>query len=200
MPRSARAESQERTRAGLLRTARAMFLADGYHATSLDRVAEAAGYSKGAVYSNFRNKDELCFAVLEQIYEGEIADIQQLFTSARTVEAGIAAFEQWAERMIGAEGRTVLAVEFTVAARRSPQLRARLAALDRRMAGVIAQLIADRAAALGVNPLLPAEVLAPALLHLGMGIALQRVADPGQPVRVLIDTMRVLLGLRPPTG
>jgi AcrR family transcriptional regulator len=40
-----------------------LFLRDGYAATSLEKVADEAGYSKGAVYSNFWNKDELCLAV-----------------------------------------------------------------------------------------------------------------------------------------
>ena len=54
--RLTRPESQARTRAELIATARDLFLSDGYAGTSLERVAEAAGYSKGAVYSNFASK------------------------------------------------------------------------------------------------------------------------------------------------
>ncbi len=170
-----------------------MFLQDGYAVTSLEKVAETAGFSKGAVYSNFRNKDELCFAVLEDIYAGEIAEITEMFTSADTVDEGLATFERWAQRMIGAEGRTVLAVEYAVRVRHSEPMRAQLAALDERMAGVIATLITDRCAALGITPLLPARRLAAALLNLGLGIAVQRMVDPQLSVRVLTDTMRALL-------
>ena len=67
MARKTRAESQAETRAQLLKTARQLFFDDGYHPTSLEKVADAAGYSKGAVYSNFRNKDELCLTVLDRI-------------------------------------------------------------------------------------------------------------------------------------
>ena len=44
MPRLSRAASQARTRAQLIETARELFLRDGYFATSLDKVADAAGY------------------------------------------------------------------------------------------------------------------------------------------------------------
>lgn len=73
MARLTRAESQARTREQLIETAKQLFLRDGYSVTSLERVADEAGYSKGAVYSNFRNKDELCLAVLDRIHDEQVA-------------------------------------------------------------------------------------------------------------------------------
>src|SRR5258707_15706195 len=67
MARKTRVETQAETRAQLVKTARQLFFDDGYRPTSLEKVADAAGYSKGAVYSNFRNKDELCTAVLDEV-------------------------------------------------------------------------------------------------------------------------------------
>ena len=58
--RPSRAERQAQTREKLIAVARQLFIADGYAATTLDKVAEAAGFSKGAVYSNFSGKEELC--------------------------------------------------------------------------------------------------------------------------------------------
>ncbi|MGH9005463.1 MAG: TetR family transcriptional regulator, partial [Acidimicrobiia bacterium] len=63
--RLTRQESQARTRALVLETATAEFLARGYAGTSLERVAETAGFSKGAVYAHFAGKEDLCLAVLE---------------------------------------------------------------------------------------------------------------------------------------
>jgi len=71
--RLSRAESQAQTRDRLVAKAREMFLRDGYASTSLERVAEEAGFSKGAVYSNFGGKDDLCLAVLDSI-QGEVAE------------------------------------------------------------------------------------------------------------------------------
>ena len=52
----------------VLDKARAVFWNLGYAATSLDKVAEAAGFSKGAVYSNFSGKEELCMEVIDAIH------------------------------------------------------------------------------------------------------------------------------------
>jgi TetR/AcrR family transcriptional regulator, transcriptional repressor of aconitase len=66
MARLSREESQEITRAKLLAAARVLFAQNGYGMTSLDRIAEEAGFSKGAVYSNFSGKEDLFLAVLEE--------------------------------------------------------------------------------------------------------------------------------------
>ena len=66
MPRLTRAEQRDLTRTRLLDAAEKVFVDRGFHAASVDEVAEEAGYSKGAVYSNFENKDELFLAVLER--------------------------------------------------------------------------------------------------------------------------------------
>ena len=98
MPRLSRAASQARTRAQLIETARELFLRDGYFATSLDKVADAAGYSKGAVYSNFASKDELCLAVLDALLAERAAQIAAAGRPGASGSAGkLAAFEKWAD-------------------------------------------------------------------------------------------------------
>src|ERR1044071_906124 len=113
MPRMTRAQSQAQTRADLVRTARRLFFEDGYHPTSLDKVADAAGYSKGAVYSNFRNKDELCLAVLDEVRGERLAEILEIMAKPDT-PSRIEALREWAERVIGDPGWTSLEVEFAV--------------------------------------------------------------------------------------
>lgn len=193
MPRLSRAESQARTRELLVETARELFLRDGYHATSLEKVAEAAGFSKGAVYSNFRNKDELCLAVLDALHAAEAEQIVSAFHAGADGEQRLAAFNAWAQRMLGDAGWTLLEVEFAVQARRNPELRAELARRARGLHRAIAGLIEQQEAELGVRAALPAEVLAPALLSLGIGLGMQRALDPELPAEVLTDTIRALL-------
>ena len=64
-----RADRRSETRAQLIAVAERRFTADGYHATSLDAVADDAGFTKGAVYSNFSSKEDLFFAVYERRVE-----------------------------------------------------------------------------------------------------------------------------------
>src|SRR5699024_6872801 len=74
-----RQERQQQTRAALLDTARMVFSEDGYHAARLERIAREAGYSKGAVYSNFAGKADLFLAVLDQNLELSEPDLHDPF-------------------------------------------------------------------------------------------------------------------------
>jgi AcrR family transcriptional regulator len=60
-----RAERQRETREALVLAALGAFARDGYHAASLEGIARDAGFSKGAVYSNFAGKSELFLAVMD---------------------------------------------------------------------------------------------------------------------------------------
>ena len=124
MARMSRAESQAQTRSQLIATAKRLFFTDGYRPTSLEKVADAAGYSKGAVYSNFRNKDELCAAVLDEIRAERLAEVLDLFSRPDRFEA----LRDWAERVIGDPGWTPLEAEFALHARPNEELRTELAA------------------------------------------------------------------------
>ncbi|WP_285747730.1 TetR family transcriptional regulator [Lentzea sp. NBRC 105346] len=194
MARLTRAESQARTRELLSETAQRLFLRDGYHATSLEKIADAAGFSKGAVYSNFSGKDELCLIVLDALYAERIAAIASVF-SAGTLDERLAAFEAYAERMIGDEPRTQFEVEFALQARKDPALRASLAQRDAFVAEALSGLIEAQVRELALRPLLPVPDVARALLSLGIGLGVQRFVEGAPSIRVLTDTMRVLLGV-----
>src|SRR3954464_2496114 len=63
--RSARSEGRD-TRNEMLESALAVFAERGYRDSSVDDIAERAGYSKGALYWHFSSKDDLFFALLEE--------------------------------------------------------------------------------------------------------------------------------------
>jgi AcrR family transcriptional regulator len=191
MARLTRAESQARTREQLVETATALFLRDGYAVTSLEKVADEAGYSKGAVYSNFRSKQELCLAVLDGIHQEKVAEIVASLSGGGNLEERLAAFERWAERSIGDVAWTSLEVEFATTARHDDAVRAALCERDRQIRGRLALLIA---AVVGPDLPLPAERIATALLSLGIGLGVQRVLDPAIDVTVLTDVIRLLAG------
>ena len=58
-----------RTRAALLEAARFVFARKGFEGASLDEIAETAGYTRGAIYKHFRGKEDLLFAVYDQVNE-----------------------------------------------------------------------------------------------------------------------------------
>jgi len=194
MARLTRRETQEQTRARLVDTAKGLFLANGYNVTSLGEVAEAAGYTKGAVYSNFATKHELGLAVLEVVQEERVAAIVDSFVGADTFEQRIAAFGRWAEQNIGDVGWTALEVEFATSTRHVQEIRAALAERRRLITGVLGDLLADQAEQFGIELPAPPLDVATHLLALGIGLGVQRAFDPELEVRVLIDALERLAG------
>src|SRR5438093_937347 len=71
---------REQTRAYLLEAAAAVFAARGFHGASLDEIAEAAGFTKGAIYSHFQSKADLFLALQK---ERQDAMLEQFFAAAR---------------------------------------------------------------------------------------------------------------------
>jgi AcrR family transcriptional regulator len=121
--RLTRRESQEQTRQRLLDMAVAVFAEKGFARTSVEEIAEQAGYSKGAVYSNFTSKEDLALAVLERQIEQQLAALTELLP----VHGGDPAF--WiAQGEAGAQGPwDALRMELWVRARYDAEVRARLA-------------------------------------------------------------------------
>jgi AcrR family transcriptional regulator len=72
--RFTRAEQRQRTREELIVAAERLFTGRGFHASSVDEIALEAGYTKGAVYSNFESKEDLFFAVYERRVDRVVAD------------------------------------------------------------------------------------------------------------------------------
>lgn len=182
-----RAESQAQTRSQLVATAKRMFFTDGYHPTSLEKVADAAGYSKGAVYSNFRNKDELCTAVLDEIRAERFTEVLELVSRPDRFDA----LRGWAERVIGDPGWTPLEAEFALHARPNEELRTELAG---RLDNIIEMLAEGVESTADLELRMPSREAATVMLALGVGLGLMRSIDPSIPVNGLIDTLRLVVG------
>jgi AcrR family transcriptional regulator len=119
-----RAQQQERTRAALLDAADAVFAREGFHAANLDDIAAAAGFTKGAVYSNFASKAGLYLAVLDRTIAEVIASERSpLDAYADEVALG----HRTAEDLEAAiRGQVLASLEFTATAMRDPELAAQL--------------------------------------------------------------------------
>jgi len=84
----------EQTRQEILDAAKALFLAQGYTATSMRQIAGAVGITAGAIYNHFPGKDEIFTTVLE-----ESAPYDELFAAWRRSDA--AAPEELVRQMLG---------------------------------------------------------------------------------------------------
>lgn len=190
--RVSRAERQQQTRERLIEVATEMFLDVGYAATSLDKVAVEAGFSKGAVYSNFAGKEELCMAVLDTIHAEKIRLVQQMFTEDTSIETRLKSFVEWSRSGLGEPRWTALEVEFAAVARHNPWVASELVKRHREVRRLIAQLISATVEESGLETTVPVEQVATALLALGAGLGGLRALDPKIDMDVFGD---VLAGL-----
>ena len=172
--RISRAERRAETRERLIDAAERRFTRDGFHATSVDAVAEDAGFTKGAVYSNFAGKEELFFAVYERHVEQRAAELDAVVAAAPSTRAEIRAAVASADH--GEDGWLALFFEFWAHVLRNPEHRARFAELHKRG---LAPLVRSIEATGRRRPLAMApELLATAQLALGNGMQLERLTRP----------------------
>jgi len=114
---------RERTRASLVAAAARLIEEKGYHNITLEDVARLAGMSRGAIYGNFRDRDELFMAVLESRWQPIIPPFktgatfrEQMRLLAEAVIAAAPARQAMALR----------ALEFQIYALTHPQMQAKL--------------------------------------------------------------------------
>jgi AcrR family transcriptional regulator len=174
-----RQERKSQTRERLIDAAAAVFAQRGFETATLDEVAAAAGYTKGAVYSNFASKTELFIALIERRIEVQTAEHARRFEGqdlpglARTLEAepdeDPDSERQW----------LLLAVEFWLHAMRDERARVLMAEQYERARLASAKLIAPLYQTMGQESSMPPRDMAIVIESIGIGLAIQAALDPG---------------------
>jgi len=185
------------TRRHLLDAAAIVFARDGFHGSTLDEVAATAGFTKGAVYSNFKSKDDLFVELLDERTDREFA----IF--ADVLEAGSREQTEQFPRvrdlilsmnvMFWDDAWNTLYLEFVLYARRNPEAQAKLRATARRSREFVQALIEHEYAAIGVSPKYPTRELAEISLALFSGLGIDRLIDPSAITEQTFDTTLALL-------
>jgi len=181
--RESRAEKQARTRAELLATAAKVFARRGYRGASVEEIAEEAGYSHGAVYSNFSGKTDLFLAVLEEYMAErarELAGTQAALPEDAPIEARARALaDQWMDRFARDRESFLLHMEFVAHAGRDPELAERFGARSAALREAIAAYITHYQDEEGIETALPPDDLALVLRSLGIGLSIEALVSPG---------------------
>lgn len=165
-------DKRDRTRAALLEAARALIREKGYEHTTMEDVATRAGMTTGAIYGNFKNRDEL-FIALGQTYWAPIAPrVAPGATFAEAMRAvATATLAAVHDRTPAAVGRlTGLAYALT-----NPELRARVLEITKDSYEFGAEWLRTFDAS---ELPMPADVLVRVLHALIEGLVLQRILTP----------------------
>jgi AcrR family transcriptional regulator len=194
-----RPERKAQTRRRLTQAAARVFAERGFHAASVEAVAEEAGYSTGAVYSNFSGKEDLFLALWEERIERRRRELREVIQNAGGPKEGLAPASANIMDVLGRERDWfLLYFEFALHAARDP-------AFARRFERVREQGLADLAAGIaeglekaGLESSLDPAELALALKALSYGVGLERlVSEDSVPDELLGRVMELVFrGLR----
>jgi AcrR family transcriptional regulator len=203
--RPTRAQKREANRARILRAARDVFGAHGYHAATIEEIADEAGLSNGAIYYNFRNKEELFLALLD-------ARLDERLEHARETLGPRGGFSSPGQRALIDEARDItrsfkesrgwrlLLLEFVAYAARNPTFAARFAEHKRRLRAELAETLEQHLSARAITPAMPIDQLAMAVTALANGLAVEELSDPGSVSDDLLGDALVLLLSPAPSG
>ena len=174
-----RAEQQQRTREEVLAAADRLFVERGFHATSVDQIAQAAGYTKGAVYSNFAAKEDLFFAVYERRMERAVVELERTLAAAPDPAGWIESVIADTSRRRGRDDRWLSTFfEFWAHVVRRPALRKRFAAIHARLEGPFVVALERHADDHGTQPAIDPRQVHLAMTAMTLGLTLERLVRP----------------------
>ena len=170
---------RQRTRDALLDAASKVFAERGFQGASLDEIAATAGYTRGAIYKHFADKEELLHEVCVRLNERTFAEFDEIPADHDWRDMDIdAVTDQWTsmtER--DAEFRVVM-LEFQLHAYRNPQLRERAREFARANRRAIADYLTKRADEAGEPMPVDVEQLASVFGTSSDGFAQMALFDP----------------------
>jgi AcrR family transcriptional regulator len=178
--RSTTSRHQERsdaTRARLIRAAEKIFARDGFDAAKLEEIAAEAGYTRGAFYANFASKEDLFFALLEGEISSRINTVEQMTRRVQDPEAKLRAFREFFLTICQDRRWSLLALEFKLFAVRHPEVKARLAAMNRRLVKPRIGILRDIMEGTGRKLPIPPTALAISLSAVTNALGLEHMLD-----------------------
>lgn len=181
------------TREKLLAAAARIFAREGFEAARLEDIAAAAGYTRGAFYANFRDKEELFFALLERWVSQRLAQVSELLARTNQSPAEqLRALRDYYAR--GAKDRrlALLSLEFMLYAIRHPAAHARLRVRMKRLKSCAADLVRRIAESEGRSLPVSAGAVTAALGAFSNALFLEHLVDSK---RISESEVRRLLGI-----
>ncbi len=192
-------ERSDATRARLIRAAEKIFARDGFEAAKLEEIAAEAGYTRGAFYANFKSKEDLFFALLEGEIASRIDNIERLMKSVRDPADKLKVFREFLFTIAQDRRWSLISLEFKLFAVRHPEVKARLAAMNRRLVrprvNILREITAGSTRKLPLSPSAVAISMSAAINALALEHMLDRGVIPEMALQtVLTSFLESLIG------
>jgi AcrR family transcriptional regulator len=194
MKRLTRKEKQAHTRTCLMHSAAKVFTRRGLQQASIDEVAEDAGFTKGAFYANFKNKEELFLAMLDERFTQRIEDIERVIAGeGTTAEKARRAGDDFTHMIAADQEWQRLFFEFTAYAARNEEFRQELVTRYGTMRDRIAAALRARGEEFGFEVPIPLEQVAMMTCAMANGVALEKLLEGDDIPDDLYGTMLMAL-------
>jgi AcrR family transcriptional regulator len=182
------------TRDLLLSAAELVFARVGYERAQVEEIAEAAGFSKGALYAHFKSKEELFLGLYETKTASYLAKLRHALDSAPTREGKIDAFRSFYIDLSKEKDWALITLEVKLFIRRHPEVKERLRQIDEHVGDsvewTLTRLFGNSAGAAG-------EALGGIFSALVLEADLEPDVLPERKMRAMLGTIfDALLGLR----
>lgn len=199
MPRLTAVEKQAETRNRLVDAATITFQERGYHAASLDEISDAAGYSTGAIYSNFAGKETLFVACVRHSSDVQQRSWNEFIASVDELGASPIRFGNVLESVLPNPKWTKAMVEFRTAiiSDASSQF---LLEIQHQWRDVVAGLLRVYCEANDLDPAMPVEAMAESVAALVDGLRLHALIDTELDIATAFSTTVHLLMTGQPLG
>jgi len=189
-----RGESQAQTREALMESANRLFDVKGFSATSIADIADEAGYTTGALYSNFANKEDLFLAVLERQLAAEMSALQEALSAEETIRGRLEVVGAWYVSQAGqGRRRTRALAEIALLAQNREAAYARLREQRGLLHHAVAALLRQQEVELGIEFRMPIPTLTTAVLALLEGFALGSAIEHDLDSSALVAALGLLL-------
>ncbi|TMK68627.1 MAG: TetR/AcrR family transcriptional regulator [Actinobacteria bacterium] len=191
-----RKEAQEQTRERVVAAAAKVFARRGYHRATVDEIATEAGFTIGALYSNFAGKEELFLAIADRQVEQRAGEFRAIAEAAEGEgDASSEAAAQFRNVLEADPDWPLLFYEFWSLSVRNPELQGELAKRRDANRDALAETLERVAKRHGFELRFPAPVLATAIAASLNGLAFERAADPkALPDDVFAEFVTAVLG------
>lgn len=193
--RLSRAESKDQTHLLLLEAAQSVFMRSGYQGATLDRIAAEAGFTKGAVYAHFSNKEALFIELLGRQLQDNIVQLNALMALAEEQPERLnEEIGRWIDGVDTRDNLPLLALELELESRRNPSFLAVFDQIIVRHQRALGRIITRLFEVSGGTTPMPVEELAATIIVLTEGVALSRQTRPERGL-TSAKAIRVLLGM-----
>lgn len=187
--RLSREESQARTRELLLEAARQAFARHGFGGASVGDIAEAAGFSKGAFYSNFKSKEAVLLELLRRHKTQDIAELQALLQACTDVASVLEALRRRFSALDQDADWAMLANELQLHAARTPSFAPEFDSLHQDNIEALGRLLSALFLKARRKPPAKLHDLAAGFIALVHGLALQHKPGADSPAGDLVALM-----------